>query len=190
MRPVFGLLIVLVLVSLGYLAGRGRGDLRSSYLHIVSFLSLLLAALGVIVALDGLVRVALPSQARYAAGPAVRRVTLQPRVLRDHARWPMPMRPGDRMKAPDATPAPPGAGMMQGMDGMQGMQGMMESRKEEPEKDAADVVRGAGLVQLLRGLILFLVAGAVWLYHWRRAEPRGTPPSAAPAPEAPAAQSA
>ncbi len=193
MRPFAVVLVALVLVAAGYLAGRGRGDLRSSYLHVVALLGLIVGAFGLVVALDGIVAVALPSQTRSAGvfGPAApgfgRRVAPEPPNG--------PMRgfdPRGYLMAPGGgpgqqmAPASPGESPAPGRvprghrKKMRGRSLGREAKREAAEPD----VRGAGIVHMLRGFILLLVGGAVWLYHWRRAESELRPRTAPPPPPA------
>lgn len=173
--------LAILLAGLGFLLGRSvrtEGDARGAYLALGTFVSLLVFVVGLGVALDGLVRVALPGHFAAEAGPqrmmGHERMPPEPEVeplepdpdeeppQRD-APPPTPDAAEAAPSTPDAVPRPPSA------TGYRPAPARMLTAY--PDRDA---VREAGLVQSLRGVIVMLTAG-VFFVGTRRLAPEARP---------------
>jgi hypothetical protein len=157
---------VIALVGLGFLTGRGPAEARRIYLFVVSGASLLVLALAVITALFGVVEIALPGSVGGAGGR-------RPAVVRSFGVGPMVgARDGLRIQVP-GTDNNGGAPMVAPMP-----------RMGRIIASPAKSVRSEGIVRLLRGIIVALVAGAVFGYHWPLASeaPAAPPAEAGPTP--------
>jgi hypothetical protein len=126
----------------------------------VSGVSLLVAALGVVTMLFGVVDVALPGSVRSAGGGGRGGVV---RIVRG-----MDDKGGGSIQIP-------------GNEGGMPMIGRRPRMRLDVGSESSGPVRSRGLVTLLRGAILALVAGAVFRYHW----PLATEAPPEPAPPAP-----
>lgn len=174
--------LAILLAGLGFLLGRSvrtEGDARGAYLALGTFVSLLVFVVGLGVALDGLVRVALPGHFAAEAGPQHMMghepiPSPEPEVeppepdpdeeppQRD-APPPTPDAADAPPPTPDAVPRPPSR------TGYGPAPAQMLTAY--PDRDA---VREAGLVQSLRGVIVMLTAG-VFFVGTRRLAPEARP---------------
>ena len=151
--------VVALLVVL--LVGRGERDHVSGYFALVSFVSLVVAAFGLVVALNGVVDVAVPGQIHNAGEGRHGSVVDGP-----GDGW-FGYVPDGRVAAPDF-----------GVEGRLDRGPMMRPPKVKgPQRVVAaggrDVgeIRSRGWVRLLRGLVIFAVGAAVFVFHWRRWQP-------------------
>jgi hypothetical protein len=151
---------VIALVGLGFLFGRGPVETRRVYLLVVSGVSLLVLAFGVITALFGVVDVSLPGSVRSVGGRGA--------VVRS-------IRVGPGMAAGGGVMVAPNRNMGGQMPAGPGM--VMVTRR-----GSSGSVRSAGIVRILRGVILALVAGAIFWYHWVLAPEPAAEPRAETAP--------
>lgn len=149
-----------VFVGIGFIAGRREAtDVGRHYLYLVSLVSLAVAVFGAVLALWGVVQVGLPGT---VAGADREPRLIAPPPDRDDAL-------AERLRRADP------------------FRFRDEDVRRPPvvaKEDGARAVRSRGVLGLLRGLILFVVGGAVYAYHWRRI-PRPPAPPAAPVEPAP-----
>ena len=145
MGPALAAIAAIALVGLGFLVGRGPADARRTYLYVVSGISLLVLALGVVTALFGIVEVALPGSVR-SGGERGGGVQI--------------MRVGPGGRGGGAAIRVPG------MDDGAPMFAQGPRMRIDTGSVATGPIRSRGIVALLRGIILALVAGAILRYHW------------------------
>jgi hypothetical protein len=221
--PVLGIVAV---AGIG-LAGWRSGNVRSTYLHLVSMGALVVAAGGLVIALDGAVRVAFP---RDAGAPGLIMSGSRPAPPRVLARRRSPhsacingcfesyeycrrnqrktidceaqlgrcfdfcdavylpeslQRAGPRPELQEGSPLPGEAPQASTAPSPDLERRIEEMRRALAPQGTLRASRMAGVVSMLRGLILAAVAGFVWRYHWRLAgesrspSPAGEPPAPA-----------
>jgi phospholipase C len=151
---VVALVVVAVALFAGYAVGRSGAEPRTLYLLAVSLIGLVVAASGVVLALVGVVHLALPGPTARAGGQI---------TLRDIARLPAATRAA-LTRALATHPR------------------LLRALPASPTS-----IRDRGLLQLLVGLILALVGGGIYAYHWslasgyrpdrRRRPPQPVPPA-------------
>ena len=154
--------------------GRGQLETRGAYLSVLSFIALVVAAIGLVVALNGVVDVVVPGQVRQAGE--------LDRGIDGGRRFGFG---GGFQGFSNAVPNRPGPGGTRDPGVTRRPLPDRSSATAQPRLHATRDVRSRGWVRLLRGLTLALVAGAIYIYHWRLVRPeRQSVPSAPPEPAA------
>jgi hypothetical protein len=156
---------LIVLVGLGYIAGRTvqLGDQRFTYLAVGTFIAVIVGALGLITALDGVVAIAVPQKIASSGGRGgvVRTIELPAPALTDDG----------------GTP-----GQMQVPPNLKRLRDGLAMRLGGGERSTHGV-RDGGIVRLFRGLVLIVGAGA-FLFAYRRLMPAVAEPAEEPSPTA------